>query len=107
MGNLQLKYKDRTFSSLEEMSDVLLHEVNEQILYIDMGEKRNTKEERNIAKFRLMHLQRAYRNFTPIDYRSMYNSLWSQLYRLEHQDEFKHPYLKEMIMKLQTQRDVR
>lgn len=105
MGNVQLKYEERTFSSLEEMAEVLLHEINEQILYIDMGEKANVKAERNVAKFRLMHLQRSFGDKTPREFRSMYNSLWSQLYRLEHQDEFKHPFLQGIVGRLQMQRD--
>ncbi|OEH92804.1 hypothetical protein [Bacillus solimangrovi] len=105
MEDMNLKYKDRIFVSIEQLSETLLHEINEQILYIDMGEKKNTHDQRNQAKFLLMHLQRAYKGTVPTQYRSTYNSLWSQLYRLEHQDEFKHPYLKTLFDKIHVIRE--
>ncbi|WP_257008288.1 hypothetical protein [Bacillus sp. FJAT-45350] len=95
---IRLKYEERTFNSLEEMTEVLLHESNEQLIRIDIGQIENLNVERNYAKWRLMHIQRSHQDRTlSHKYRSTYNSLWSQLYRLEHQGEYRHPYLDDLI----------
>lgn len=100
MTTKKFSYENRNFASLQEMTEVLLHEVNEQIIRIDMGVLTNTPESRNYSKWRLLHLQFYFGDMVPEVYRSTYNSLWSQLYRLEHQDTFRHPYLKHILEKL-------
>lgn len=102
MGNIRLKFENILFSSVDEMVTILLNETNEQIVRIDLGEKDNNVEERNYAKFRLMHIQRTYSECVPEQYRGMYNSLWSQLYRLEHQGDYVNPYLKQLIQKIKN-----
>jgi hypothetical protein len=104
MKPLRLKYEQQTFANLEEMTETLLHEANEQIIRIDMGELSNSCEERNYAKFRLMHLQRSFCDVVPMEFRSTYNSLWSQLYRLEHQCNYKHPYLKQLLSQFEKEK---
>jgi hypothetical protein len=101
MSTVKFSFENREFPSLEEMTDVLLHEANEQIIRIDMGNMANTNDNRNYVKWRLLHLQYYFGNVTPMKVKSTYNSLWSQLYRLEHQDEYRHPYLKKLLEKVQ------
>lgn len=97
MNNSHLKFNRRSFSTYNEMCDILLTESNEHLLKIDLGELENCLEERNEIRWRLMHLQRVFEGNTPVEYRSTYNSLWSQLYRLDHQDEHKSPIIKELL----------
>lgn len=80
--------------------EVWLHEANEIILKIDMEELRNNHQNRNYAKWRLTAIQRYYNNQIDEQFRSMYNSLWSQLYRLEHSANFTHPYIKTLLTQL-------
>lgn len=101
MTTNKFSFEKRDFSSLEEMVDTLLHEANEQIIRIDIGQTDNTNEHRNYVKWRLLHLQYFFGDTVPSAVRSTYNSLWSQLYRLEHQDEYKHPYLKRLVEQVQ------
>ena len=100
MTTKKFSYENRHFVSLQEITEVLLHEVNEQIIRIDMGVIANTPENRNYSKWRLLQLQFYFGDNVPEIYRSTYNSLWSQLYRLEHQDAFRHPYLKQALEQL-------
>ncbi|BAU29212.1 hypothetical protein DFP93_11724 [Aneurinibacillus soli] len=100
MNTKKFSYENRHFSSLQEITEVLLHEVNEQIIRIDIGVIKNTSENRNYSKWRLLQLQFYFADTVPEEYRSTYNSLWSQLYRLEHQDTFRHPYLKILLEQL-------
>ncbi|WCK55864.1 hypothetical protein PP175_08040 [Aneurinibacillus sp. Ricciae_BoGa-3] len=97
MSNHKFSYENNIFSSLEEMTDILLHEANEQIILIDIGDMPNNGPVRNYIKWRLLHLQYYFKEQIPNEIRSTYNSLWSQLYRLEHQDEYRHPYLKQVM----------
>jgi hypothetical protein len=97
MNTKKLSFENRNFSSFEEMVDTLLHEANEQIIRIDIGGMKNNKDNRNYAKWRLLHLQYYFGDTIPASIKSTYNSLWSQLYRLEHQDEYRHPYLKKLL----------
>ncbi|MBM7647905.1 hypothetical protein JOC78_000845 [Bacillus ectoiniformans] len=100
-SGLRLKYGDKTYTSLEQMTKSLLHEANEIIIKIDMGQLKNEAAERNHAKFRLMHLQRNFVTCVPENDKAMYNSLWSQLYRLEHEDHYVNPFLKSIFFKMQ------
>ncbi|WLR51421.1 hypothetical protein LC040_00515 [Bacillus tianshenii] len=77
-----------------------LHEVNEIILKVDMGELPNKEEYRKFAKWRLSAVERYFNNKIDHKFKSTYNSLWSQLYRLEHSAEFEHPYIKTLIEQL-------
>ncbi|MBN6188376.1 hypothetical protein JQN58_16100 [Aneurinibacillus sp. BA2021] len=101
MMTSKFSFEKRDFSSLDEMVDALLHEANEQIIRIDVGQVKNTSEHRNYIKWRLLHLQYFFGDTVPSNVRSTYNSLWSQLYRLEHQDEYRHPYLKKLVEQAQ------
>ncbi|HHY73062.1 MAG TPA: hypothetical protein GX497_07535 [Bacillus bacterium] len=105
MKQVRLKYENVEYGSLEEMASALLNEVNEQIVRMDLGDIQNSREERNYAKFRLMHLERSFQGEIHEQYRSIYNSLWSQLYRLEHQCNDANPLLKILIERLRA-RDV-
>ncbi|ERI10003.1 hypothetical protein [Aneurinibacillus aneurinilyticus] len=102
MTTKKFSFESREFSSLEEMTDALLHEANEQIVRIDIGNVSNVNENRNYVKWRLLHLQYYFGDIIPIQIKSTYNSLWSQLYRLEHQDEYRHPYLKSLLEKIKN-----
>ncbi|WP_240468847.1 hypothetical protein [Anoxybacillus sp. MB8] len=102
MKHPRLKYEQRTFAHIDEMAETLLHEANEQLVRIDMGLLPNDVPSRNYAKFRLMHLQRSFGEHIPISFRSTYNSLWSQLYRLEHQGDYKHPYIQQLLIQLKN-----
>ncbi|MBN6187605.1 hypothetical protein JQN58_11815 [Aneurinibacillus sp. BA2021] len=93
-------YEKEQFSCFDSMTETLLHEINQQIVRIDIGEKENTEEERSYAKWRLIHLQQCFGDCVPERYRSTYNSLWSQLYRLEHQKNYRHPYVSYLIEKI-------
>lgn len=92
MNDCGFIFEDRNFASFDEMAEALLHEANERIVRIDLGKISNTQEERAYVKWRLIHLQAYFQQSTPNRYRSMYNSLWSQLYRLEHAVNYRHPY---------------
>lgn len=102
MKEVRLKFENGVYETLDEMAASLLNEANERIVLIDIGEIKNNREERNYAKFRLMHLQRSFHGKVHEQYRSIYNSLWSQLYRLEHQGNYSSPYLKSLLEKLQS-----
>ncbi|MDZ5474593.1 hypothetical protein SM124_23285 [Bacillus sp. 31A1R] len=102
MQEVRLKFDKMEYKNLEEMTTALLNEANERIIRIDVGQIKNGKEERNYAKFRLMHLQRSYDGQVDECYRSIYNSLWSQVYRLEHQGNYTNPYLKTLLERLRT-----
>lgn len=100
MKEVRLKFENDEYASLGEMTAALLNEANERIVLIDLGQRENSREERNYAKFRLMHLERAFHGEMHEEYRSIYNSLWSQLYRLEHQGNDSNPYLKTLMDRL-------
>ncbi|MDQ0155664.1 hypothetical protein [Robertmurraya andreesenii] len=102
MKEVRLKFENCEFANLDEMAATLLNEANERIVLIDLGEIENTREERNYVKFRLMHLERSFRGEIYEGYRSIYNSLWSQLYRLEHQGNDSNPYLKNLLERLRS-----
>ncbi|WP_245590437.1 hypothetical protein [Aneurinibacillus terranovensis] len=68
-------YESKEFASLQEMSESLLHEANQQIIRIDMGELPNTAEVRNYIKWRLLHLQYHFNDKIPHELRTTYNSL--------------------------------
>jgi hypothetical protein len=93
-------FEGRRFSGFTEMVEILLHEANEQIVKIDMGKRKNTYEERAYAKWRLLHLQHCFGECVPEEYRKIYNSLWSHVYRLEHQVDYRHPYTVYLLEKL-------
>lgn len=95
-----MKFENYEYVNLDEMATALLNEANEQIVLIDLGERVNNREERNYAKFRLMQLERSFQGEIPENYRSIYNSLWSQLYRLEHQGNHSNPYIKALLERL-------
>lgn len=97
-------YEGREFTSKKEMICTLLHEANEQLIRIDMGKLPNSITERNQAKFRLLHIQGCFDSCIPQEYRNMYNSLWSQVYRLEYETGYRHPYLKEIWENILTQK---
>lgn len=94
---MKLKYEGYEFQSEKEMVNTLLNEANEKIIRIDIGEIANVEKERNYVKFRLMHIERTLSKEVICEVRSMFNSLWSQLYRLEHQGGYTHPYLYKII----------
>lgn len=102
MNVVRLKFEKCEFANLDEMATVLLNEANERIVLIDIGELENNRDNRNYAKFRLMHLQRSFQGHTHEEFRSIYNSLWSQLYRLEHQGNYSNPYLKTLLDRLHS-----
>ncbi|BAU29012.1 hypothetical protein DFP93_103139 [Aneurinibacillus soli] len=97
-------YEGREFTNKTEMIFTLLHEANEQIIRIDIGELPNGIDERNEAKFRLLHIQSCFGSCIPQEYRDIYNSLWSQMYRLEYQVGYRHPHLKELLENLLAQK---
>ncbi|MED0674191.1 hypothetical protein ABEV55_12565 [Aneurinibacillus thermoaerophilus] len=103
MSNLSCKFDGREFASLEKMVEILLHEASEQMALIDGGKKKNSHQERAYAKWRLVHLQHCFGEYVPEQYRSTYNSLWSQLYRLEHQSNYRHPYIVYLLEKALAQ----
>ncbi|WP_374722297.1 hypothetical protein [Peribacillus tepidiphilus] len=92
-----LKFEGQVYSTVLEMAEFLLNQANEKIIRIDLGEFPNNVEERNYIKFRLMHLQRVFSDSVPAEILSIYNSVWSQLYRLEHQCQYVHPYLAKVM----------
>ncbi|WP_042352513.1 hypothetical protein [Bacillus massiliigorillae] len=94
--NQMLKYEGQEFISEVDMAEILLNEANERVVGIDMGEFSNSQGERNYIKFRLMHLQRTLSQSVSTEVRPIFNSIWSQLYRLEHQCQFKHPFLEKI-----------
>ncbi|UII56204.1 hypothetical protein LS684_01480 [Cytobacillus spongiae] len=102
MMKIRLKFEGLEYRSLDEMANNLLHEANERIIRIDLGEFENDRETRNYAKFRLMHLSRSFDGHIPEEFRSMYNSLWSQLYRLEHQGKYTNPYLSQIMDRIRV-----
>lgn len=102
MNEVRLKFEKCEYASLDEMAATLLNEANERIVLIDLGELENSREVRNYAKFRLMQLERSFQGEIYEEYRSIYNSLWSQLYRLEHQGNYSNPYLKSLLDKLHS-----
>lgn len=93
-------FENREFSCLTDMIETLLHEANRQIVQIDVGQKKNTATERAYAKWRLLHLQKCFGEYIPEEYRSTYNSLWSHVYRLEHQVGYRHPYIIYLLEKI-------
>ncbi|BAU26384.1 hypothetical protein DFP93_11462 [Aneurinibacillus soli] len=95
-----LLYDGRYFQSHQEMIETLLHEINKQIIRIDMGDLQNRLDHRNYIRFRLVHLQHVFNNIPPQQYRSTYNSLWSHLYRLEHLSTGHGAYLRGLLEKL-------
>lgn len=104
MGVLETrwKYGGCKYNSLNEMMEKLLKEANEQIIRIDLGEIENNRDERNFAKFRLMQIERSFHGCIHEEYRAIYNSLWSQVYRLEHQGKYTNPYLKSILDRLRA-----
>lgn len=100
MKEVRLKFENYEYTNLDEMATALLNEANERIVLIDLGERENNREERNYAKFRLMQLERSFQGEIQEKYRAIYNSLWSQLYRLEHQGNDSNPYLKTLLDRL-------
>jgi hypothetical protein len=100
MRDEKLVYEGRRFSNEKEMINTLLHEANKKILEIDMGKCQNNIQERNKAKFMLIHLQHHFGECIPHEVRQVYNSLWSQMYRLEYESGYRHPYVKELLEKL-------
>ncbi|WCN37980.1 hypothetical protein [Aneurinibacillus uraniidurans] len=94
-----LLYDGQYFQNQQKMIETLLHETNEQIIRIDMGDLPNRLEHRNYIRFRLVHLQHVFGNIPPQQYRSTYNSLWSHLYRLEHLSPTHGAYLRGLLEK--------
>lgn len=90
-------FEHKQFKTLEEMVEKLLHEANEQIVKIDMGYVENDKKERNFIRWRLQHLEYHFKEKIPAVYKTTYNSLWSQLYRLEHQCDCRSAYLHHIL----------
>ena len=75
----------------------LLEEANRQIIKLDLGRCENNVLHRNYVRFRLIHLQHHFGDHIPVKFRDVYNSLWSHLYRLEHQSGYENPYLRELL----------
>ncbi|ERI09686.1 hypothetical protein [Aneurinibacillus aneurinilyticus] len=94
------RFDSQAFSCFDNMVETLMHEANEQIVRIDTGDKKNTNLERMYARWRLQHLQQCFGECVPGVYRSTYNSLWSQLYRLEHQAGYRNPYVVYLLEKV-------
>lgn len=92
-------FDQKQFTTLEEMAETLLHEVNEQIVKIDMGYISNDRKERNLIRWRLQHLEHHFQGKIPELYKTTYNSLWSQLYRLEHETDCRHAYMHHILSK--------
>lgn len=105
MNEVRLKFEKIEYANLDEMATALLNEANERIILIDIGEVENNRDERNYIKFRLMQLERSYQGEIHEKYRSIYNSLWSQLYRLEHQGNDSNPYIKALLERLHLHRE--
>ncbi|MCP1356477.1 hypothetical protein [Aneurinibacillus migulanus] len=97
------RFDSQEFSCFHSMVEALMHEANEQIERIDVGDKKNTDSERMYARWRLQHLQQCFGECVPDVYRSTYNSLWSQLYRLEHQAGYRNPYVVYLLEKVLCQ----
>ena len=58
-------FDQKQFTTLEEMAETLLHEVNEQIVKIDMGYISNDRKERNLIRWRLQHLEHHFQGKSP------------------------------------------
>lgn len=102
MNPICLKFEGREFPTIIEMIETLLEEANERIVRIDLGEFNNDLSERNYIKFRLLHIQRSMNDLVPKDTRSIFNSVWTQLYRLEHQGNHVNPYLSKILEQIQN-----
>lgn len=74
----------------------LLQEANFIIIQIDNGNLENSRENRNYATWRLQRVEKNINQLCEKKLRQMSNSLWSQLYRLEHAQGDLHP----LILKL-------
>ncbi|BAU25984.1 hypothetical protein DFP93_13320 [Aneurinibacillus soli] len=107
MNDFGFIFEGRNFASFDEMAETLFHEANERIVRMDIGEIQNTQEERAYIKWRLVHMQACFQKEIPDRYRSIYNSLWSQLYRLEHEVNYRHPYAVYLLERVFAKTDKR
>lgn len=96
-----LSFEGRTYTSPYEMTQDLLEQANEKIIRIDLGKLPNSPEERLRIKLWLMQIDRCVEVEYPIEVKAIIGSVWSQLYRLEHQDDYIHPYLSKILEKIQ------
>lgn len=102
MNPLCLRFEGREFSSLQEMIDTLIGEANERVIRIDLGEVDNIAQERLYIKIRLMHIERCDDEDLPKEIKAIMSSIWSQLYRLEHQETYVHPYLLKILEQIRN-----
>lgn len=105
MNDFGYIFEDRNFASFDEMAETLFYEANEQIIRMDRGEIENTQKERAYIKWRLVHMQSCFQKEVPNRYRSLYNSLWSQLYQFEHKVNYRHPYAVYLLERVFTKTD--
>lgn len=95
-----LKFEGEIYTSVQEMASALLEQANERIIRIDLGEVPNQSAERLCIKLRLMHIERYKDEGLPKKTMEAIGSLWSHLYRLEHQEEYIHPYLLRIMERI-------
>lgn len=100
MKNIRFSFEKNQFSSFEKMAESLLHEANDKMIRIENNQIPNTKKERDFIIWRLIHLKYYFGSEIPRKYRATYNSLWRGLYKLEHQKEFRHPYIVELLQEI-------
>lgn len=97
-----LKFEGRTYASTYEMIQVLLEQANEKIIRIDLGEVPNSPEERLFIKLWLLQIDRCGEEELPLEVKARLGSVWSQFYRLEHQEDYIHPYLSKILEQIQN-----
>lgn len=93
---------EKNYSCISSYVETLLQEANLIIIQIDNGNIENTRANRNYATWRLQRVEKYLNESTKTNIRKMLNSLWSQLYRLEHSQGDLHPF----ILKIRNQYDV-
>ncbi|MGE7604884.1 hypothetical protein ACQKL5_20820 [Peribacillus sp. NPDC097675] len=97
-----LKFEGRTYASTYEMIQSLLEQANEKIIRIDLGEVPNSPDERIFIKLWLLQIDRCGEEGIPMEVKARIGSVWSQFYRLEHQEDYIHPYLSKMLEQIQN-----
>ncbi|MGE7782132.1 hypothetical protein ACQKL0_19750 [Peribacillus sp. NPDC097264] len=97
-----LEFEGKTYASTYEMTQVLLEQANEKIIRIDVGERPNTPKERLPIKLWLLQIDRCVEENITLETKAIIGSVWSQFYRLEHQEDYIHPYLSKTLEQIQN-----
>lgn len=91
---MRYRFYDRLFDSEQELIETLLAEAREQIINIESMVLQNTNEHRIQIKSRLRAISHYINHPSFENIKETYNTLWGQVYRLEHVICFCHPYIK-------------